>query len=112
MDTNHLLTFGAHGKGEPHVAVLIQAIRDDRLTRRHQRVLVALVVMAAPGQAWITAARPALAKAAGLAVSSTAKTVAELVAFGYLVTEKRRVNANPAPVTCYALRGRPAEVRQ
>jgi DNA-binding MarR family transcriptional regulator len=112
MDTNHLLTFGTQGKREPHVAVLIQAIRDNRLTLRHWRVLAALIGLAAPGQDWITVARPALAKAAGLAVSTAGKTVAELVAFGYLVTEKRRVNASFNPVTCYALRGLPAEVHQ
>lgn len=110
MDTNQVPIFGPQGKDETHVEVLLCAMRDDRLSRRHQRVLAAMAALATPGRVHIIPTRAALAFTAGLAETTTAKTVSELIAFGYLKSEMRRIGSKVHPVAHYTLRTPPTEV--
>lgn len=84
--------------------VIVQAIRDPRLDRRHLRMLAEIVDVINSKSGVAFPGRRTLAERTGYTEASVAKTISELIAFGYLISCRRQVEQGGRALAHYALR--------
>lgn len=82
---------------------LIRAVRDPGLSHRHRLVIAELIAMSNSTTGVCFPGRRALAEATGYTEAGIAKTIYELVDWGYVVSERRAPEPGRRPLAHYSI---------
>lgn len=82
---------------------LIRAVRDPALSHRHRLVVAELIAMSNSTTGVCFPGRRALAEATGYTEAGIAKTIYELVEWGYVVSERRAPEPGRRPLAHYSI---------
>jgi len=83
--------------------VIVQAVRDPRLERRHLRVLAEVIDILNSKGGTAFPGRKTLADKSGYSEAGVGKTISELIALGYLVSTKRQAEEGGRALAHYTI---------